>query len=126
VRGEGVCGEAGGYGVSIKRHNPTRDANEPEIMALYHARGCSVHRIPDGPFDLIIGYFDKRLGPQSITVEVKRPAGPKGGTSHAKLTPRELEYLCGHKGRHYIVCDEAGVEHSLDPSASAIVSRGCR
>jgi hypothetical protein len=112
--------------MSLNRYNPTRDANEPEIMALYRARGCSVDRIPDGPCDLIVGYFDTRLGPQTITVEVKRPAGPQGGTSHAKLTPRELAYLCGHKGRHYIVCDESDVDRSLDTNASAIQSKGCR
>jgi len=105
--------------MSLNRHNPKRDANEPEVIRWYHDRGCSVHPCPNAPFDLVVGYFDNLLGPQTITVEVKSKSG--------RETARQIEYHCGHKGRHFVVRDEDDVDRSLIPDPpSAILSRGCR
>jgi hypothetical protein len=112
--------------VSLNRYNPTRDANEPEIIAEYIRLNCSVDKVYNGPCDLIIGYVDPHLGAQTITVEVKLPAGPQGGTSHSKLTPGEMEYLGRHKGLHYVVRDLEDAQRSVGKLPSAIVSRGCR
>ncbi len=102
-----------------------RDANEQEIVEVYLAAGASVDRVNE-LCDLIIGYNDEILGPQTILVEVKLPLGPEGGTSHSKLTPKEMEVHGRHKGRIYVVRCKEDAERSIGKRPSAIVSRGCR
>lgn len=112
--------------MSLNRVNAARDANEPEIIATYIAVGATVDRVYNGPCDLIVGYNDIHLGPQTITVEVKLPPGPEGGTSRSKLTPKEMEYAGRHKGRHYVVRTRDDVLRSIDKIPSAVVSRACK
>ncbi len=103
----------------------TRDGNEQEIIDFYLAEGCSVDRINEH-CDLIVGYYDDILGPQTILIEVKLPPGPEGGTSHSRLTPKEMEFHGRHKGRIYVVRDKDDAKRSIGKRPSAIVSRGCR
>jgi len=112
--------------MSLNRHDAARDANEPEIVEVYLKAGASVDRVYNGPCDLIVGYFDEILGPQTILVEVKLPKGPEGGTSHSKLTPKEMEVHGRHKGRIYVVRCKDDALRSIGKRPSAIVSRGCR
>ena len=106
-------------------HANTRDGNEQEIVDALLAAGASVDRINEH-CDLIVGYNDEILGPQTILVEVKLPPGPEGGTSHSKLTPKEMEFSGRHKGRYYVVRDKDDALRSIGKRPSAIVSRGCR
>ncbi len=103
----------------------TRDANEPEIVDALLAAGASVDRV-DTPCDLIVGYYDEILGPQTILIEVKLPPGPEGGISHSKLTPKEMEFSGRHKGRYFVArCIEDALR-AIGKRSSAIVSGGVR
>ena len=111
--------------MGLHSHANQRDGNEQEIIDVYRAYGCSVDRVNE-PCDLIVGYNDEILGPQTILVEVKLPKGPEGGTSHSKLTPKEMEFFGRHKGRIYVVRCKDDALRSIGKRPSAIVSRGCK
>ena len=66
--------------VSIRRHNAARDANEPVIVDGLKAAGYGVTRL-DTPCDLLVA----KAG-LTHCVEVKLPAGKRGGISGSKLT----------------------------------------
>jgi hypothetical protein len=62
------------------RHARRRDANEPDIVAAFRARGCSVTLLDGaGVPDLLVG-----RGGRTWLVEVKLPLGPKGGKSQRR------------------------------------------
>ena len=75
--------------MSLKRHNPKRDANEPEIVKALEAIGCDVHRL-DKPVDLVVGYRGR-----TVLLEVKT----KGG----KLTDDQKTFFELFRGEAYVV-----------------------
>jgi len=109
---------AGAIAVGLLSRANTRDANEPEIVAALRAAGASVERV-DTPCDLIVGY-------RGVTylVEVKLPAGPRGGMSHSKLTDEQVKFAAQHKGRYVVVrtCEDA--LRAIGAIKSGIVSGG--
>lgn len=65
-----------------------RDANEAEIIRALERVGASVQRVNEtGCPDLIVGMRD-----QLYLLEVKLPAGVRGGTSHRELTPAQVKW----------------------------------
>ena len=75
--------------MSLLRHNPKRDANEPEIVAALEAIGCDVHRL-NKPVDLVVGYRGR-----TVLLEVKMP----GGT----LTSDQEKFFSLYRGEAYVV-----------------------
>ena len=71
-----------------------RDANEVLIIAALRAVGASVTQLDgrDIP-DLLVGYRGV-----NYLVEIKAPAGSKGGTSHRELKPGQVRWHLGWKG----------------------------
>ena len=57
------------------RHAKRRDPNEKGIVAELRKAGASV-KVMDEPVDLLVGYRGR-----NYLIEVKSPAGPRGGTS---------------------------------------------
>ena len=74
-----------------------RDDNEQEIVDALLAVGASVDRV-DEPCDLIVGYRGA-----TFLLEVKLPPGPRGGTSHSRPTPKQVEFAGRHKGQYVVV-----------------------
>jgi hypothetical protein len=64
--------------MSLNRRAAQRDKNEPEIVAALRTAGATVLHlsIRDAP-DLLVGYLGN-----NFLLEVKQPAGPRGGTKH--------------------------------------------
>ena len=63
---------------SINRFNPSRDANEKEIVNFFKVQGISVVRL-NTPLDLLLGYNKK-----NYLVEVKMP--------DKKLNKNQIEF----------------------------------
>lgn len=78
--------------MSLHRHAAARDANEPEIVHALEAIGATVLRLPK-PVDLLVGYRG-----QTFLLEVKLPAGPKGGTKDRTLTDAQVEFFNAWRG----------------------------
>lgn len=83
------------------RRAARRDTNEGPIVEALRAAGASVTIIGE-PVDLIVGY----LGTTTL-MEVKKPKGPRGGSSSARATSRggdgtytraQLEWRASWKG----------------------------
>ena len=99
----------------MTRHPRTaarRDANEGDIVEALIALGCSVHRIYDGPFDLIVGIGAPKI---TVCVEVKMPG------KENDLTPKERKFQKEHRGQYRIISGDYGkfglvnmVEHYKD------------
>lgn len=59
-----------------------RDSHEWAIVHALEARGCMVKRINEwGVPDLLVVPSDGRMRGRIVLLEVKQPAGPRGGTS---------------------------------------------
>ena len=73
----------------VNRYNARRDANEPEIVALFEAAGWSVYRLSK-PLDLLVSTT------QGVTflVEVKTPKG--------KLKPSQADFIRTWPGKCYV------------------------
>ena len=80
------------------RFDAKRDANEPEIVRVFHDMGISVHRL-DQPADLLLGYNNK-----NYLVEVKMPK--KG------LNAKQVKFKQEWKGQ-YFICFTAGQAQKL-------------
>ena len=83
------------------------DANQTEIVEALRGIGCTVEvasSLRRGFPDLIVGYRG-----QTYLIEVKAPAGPKGGTSGRDLTPGQQEWHVWWRGHVAIArtADEA-------------------
>ena len=76
-----------------------RDENEREIVDALRGVGASVHRL-DGPGlpDLLVG----RAG-ETYLLEVKRPAGPRGGVKGRTLTAPQVQFQSEWRGRKAVV-----------------------
>lgn len=71
------------------RFDAKRDANEPEIVKAFQAKGISVHRL-DKPLDLLLGY-NKR----NYLVEVKVPG--------KHLNPKQVLFTDVWKGQWIVI-----------------------
>ena len=105
--------------MAFNQINKQRDANEPRIVAAFIRRKCSVHRVAEGPFDLVVGHKDRKGNRRTHVVEVKAERG--------RLTPLQILFQQEHKGPLHIVRSEPDVDALVDAweGESAIVSRGC-
>lgn len=83
--------------MSLRRLAVQRDANEPAIVAALEAVGATVTRLNmrDVP-DLLVGF--RR---ENYLLEVKRPAGKRGGTSDdgQRLSEGQEIWHCTWRGR---------------------------
>ena len=72
-----------------------RDANEPEIRRAFEEVCGAVFWPTAEPVDALVwwlGGYGVSV-PQLHAVEIKRPAGPKGGTSGRNLTPAQERFF---------------------------------
>jgi hypothetical protein len=75
---------------------PARDGNHETITLAFRGCGASVvdlSAVGGGCPDLLIG-----LDGYSLLVEVKLPAGPKGGMKGRKLKPAQIEFNAAWRG----------------------------
>lgn len=77
--------------MSLKRHNPKRDSNEPEIVEALQRAGASVVRL-DTPGDLLVG-----IDGVTYLIEVK--------TLKGKPTPDQVTFAASWQGQYAIVRD---------------------
>ncbi len=73
------------------RYRISRDANHQEIVQALHAAGAIVYdaaAVGGGFPDLVVAH--PRVGVRLL--EVKRAAGPKGGTKGRNLRPSQVEF----------------------------------
>jgi hypothetical protein len=76
------------------RRAAKRDANEAAIVDALERVGCSVARLNDpGVPDLLVA----RHGSMWL-LEVKMPAGSKGGTAGRELTPEQRRWWASWRG----------------------------
>lgn len=68
------------------------DSNKRDIVAALRAVDCSVYDLKQ-PLDLLVGRAGKTL-----LMEIKAPAGPRGGTSGRKHTDAQALFLQGWNG----------------------------
>jgi hypothetical protein len=86
-----------------------RDRNEPGIVAALRSVGASVEVLNGrGVPDLLVGF---RLPDTSLSVirllEVKAPAGPRGGTSGRELTPDQRTWWSSWVGPSPVIVRSA-------------------
>ena len=105
--------------MALSRFANARDANEKPIVDALIGIGATVERL-DKPVDLLVGYRGRNL-----LLEVKRPAGPRGGTHGRNLTPEQVEFFRTWRGQRCVV---RNVNEALQAigAVSAIVGRDCR
>lgn len=85
--------------MSLHRRNPRHDGNHAEIVGVLRAHGASVVALnAAGVPDLLIGFVRADGTRVNVWVEIKRPAGPRGGTSGRNLTPRQREFRASWRG----------------------------
>lgn len=76
------------------RRAAKRDENEAAIVEALEAVGATVERLSGASIpDLLVGY-------RGVTtlMEVKQPAGAKGGTSHRDLLPGQAAWHAAWRG----------------------------
>ncbi len=73
--------------MSINRYAARADANRDQIVIALRAAGATVYDLRK-PVDLLVGFRGT-----TIPMEIKRPAGPKGGTSGRKHTKAQASFL---------------------------------
>ena len=78
------------------RYHDHRDANEPGIVMALLKAGATVER--DGPLDLIVGYRK-----QNYLLEIKLPAGRRGGTSRSQLNKNQRDFFQRWHGQCVVV-----------------------
>lgn len=91
----------------MPRFAKARDANEKDIVKALIDAGWSVERIEpvgrnNGTPDLVIAKDG-----WEIMAEVKRPAGPRGGTKDKRLTPKQETWHDEWKGPRPLILDSA-------------------
>jgi len=79
--------------MAIPRHNPKRDASEPEIVNTLQSLGCTVERM-DRPCDLLVGYRGV-----NYLIEAKT-AGTQYGK---KLNDAQQKFNDGWRGSKIII-----------------------
>ena len=79
--------------MSIWRRNARHDENHAEIVGTFRAHGASVVSInAPGLPDLLVAWTAEDGTRRMELVEVKRPLSKRGGDSHSRLTPRQIEF----------------------------------
>lgn len=79
--------------MSLNRYAKQRDKNEPEIIEALRSVGALVWTM-DVPVDLLVGFRGRWL-----LMEVKMPAGPKGGTKGRNKTELQADFFAECEGR---------------------------
>ena len=69
-----------------------RDGNEPEVVDALEANGCVVETV-HSPLDLIVAYRASSGFWRQVWLEVKRPPGPRGGTSGRDLNEKQQAFF---------------------------------
>jgi hypothetical protein len=107
--------------VSLNRWATQRDGNERELVSICRRIGATVLllNVKDGP-DAAVGFRGK-----NFLFEFKLPPGPRGGTSHSKQSPGQVEFEREWKGTYHVICDADQMLEVLS-GPSRIVSKGCR
>lgn len=76
------------------RRAARKDGPQAEIVAALRRCGCSVAVLNDADLpDLLVGCSGRTL-----LLEVKRPKGPRGGTSGARLRPGQQAFAASWRG----------------------------
>ena len=85
--------------MSLWRKAPRRDDNHAEIVRVLREAGASVVSLsaPGCP-DLLVGLVRPDGTRVNVLVEVKRPAGKRGGTSHSKLNEAQEAFRAKWRG----------------------------
>jgi Holliday junction resolvase len=85
--------------VTLWRRNPRKDDNHAEIVRVLRQRGASVVSLsaPGCP-DLLVGFVRPNGDRVNLLVEVKRPVGPRGGTSHSRLNDAQEAFRRSWRG----------------------------
>ena len=78
--------------MTINRFAARADSNGAAIVEALRSAGASVYYVRR-PVDLIVGIRN-----QTMLIEIKRPPGPKGGTSGRKHTKAQSEFMMSWKG----------------------------
>jgi hypothetical protein len=81
----------------MRSYANTRDANEPEMLAVCRQIGATTFQL-DEPADYLIGFRGINL-----LVEFKLPPGPRGGTSHSKQTDKQVDFERTWRGQYAVV-----------------------
>lgn len=92
----------------MTRYAKARDGNEKDIVDALRLAGWSVSRL--NPVDRCdAGLPDLLIGKDgyTTTAEVKRPAGPRGGTSDKRLTDKQQDWHDGWRGARPLLLDAA-------------------
>ena len=85
--------------MGLHRRNPSRDENEPEIVAALRKMGVSVQPLSaKGVPDLLCGWRGA-----TVLLEVKLPLGPKGGEKDRRLTKDQHDWWTAWNGRRPVV-----------------------
>lgn len=85
--------------MSLHRRAARRDDNEAAIVEALTAAGASVTPISaKGAPDLLVGYRGK-----TRLMEVKRAAGPRGGTSRGELTADQIAWRAAWQGEPPVI-----------------------
>jgi hypothetical protein len=107
--------------MGLLSHANTRDANEPDMLAVCRRIGATYLKlnVKDGP-DVVVGFRGK-----NFLFEFKLPKGPRGGTSHSKQSDGQKDWERTWRGESHLIrtTDEMLV---ILCGPSAIVSKGCR
>lgn len=90
------------------RRRTRADTNQKDIVEGLRKGGASVY-ILDDPIDLLVGYEG-----WTTLIEVKGPAGPKGGVSMRGLTDAQRGFIEGWKGGRILIV------RSLDAAMTGI------
>ena len=98
--------------MSLLRHNPSRDAIEPDVCEALDLLGISYVRLSQaGVPDLLIWHRE-----QYFLIELKRRGG--------KRTKAQIRFHARWRGPIHICCSVNVVLDVINPSV--IVSRGCK
>lgn len=98
--------------------SPTRDKNEPEIIRALVAVGATVTRLHEpGVPDLLVGH-------KGVTylIEVKGPAGKRGGVANRTLTDTQGKWWEAWRGARPVIV--RSVEDALAVIGIQVVSPG--
>lgn len=106
--------------MTLARYANTRDTNEGQIREAAMSVGASWFQL-NRPCDAIVGYHGA-----NYLIEVKREPGPKGGTSHSKLTVFQREFRDEWRGQFNVVRTPLELLQVIGAVQSGVVGRGCR
>ncbi|MEY2669432.1 MAG: hypothetical protein RJA59_2070 [Pseudomonadota bacterium] len=85
--------------MTLWRRNPRKDDNHATIVDTFRKHGATVVPLsaPGCP-DLLVGFVRPDGSRVNLLVEVKRPVGPRGGTSHSRLNDAQEAFRRSWRG----------------------------